>query len=511
MSGFAQAVQAVPTPRAHAVPVLQRKCACEGSSHRCEGCRETAGSADAPEAMPQAAREDAELARRAPASHDFRRIDVHAPGNRALVVGDSDDPAEREADRVADAIVDRAAAPRLESRSGSGLVQRQPAPAVNDETGFDDELEVDEEEELDDEEDLADEVEEDVHDPSGQPKLEPGASRTRSQHRVVLPQDGGEALPAGLRGEMEAGFGRDFSAVRVHTDAAAASAARSLDARAFTVGRHIYFGSGAEGGGTSDGRRLLAHELTHVVQQAHGGAFPLVRRKGPRKGGAKKGAKKKKSASKKKATKPPCAKGSCDGTGCVGSKASAVRSPFCGNESCDPSGPSDKQNFIRHLDVNLKTQMVVAELGTAKSASSSVGPFLSSPHPSLTPKGRHLIGLKCTGCHTNQKAEGMGFYAGFHNGLQIGFHNSQRVAKGTFSHGCVRVPCTRAKWIRDNSWSGTTTVCVHTGDNCDRKVLGIPGSGEKKQKKPGRRASAPDAGGETQVALAAGEDESSEV
>jgi hypothetical protein len=59
----------------------------------------------------------------------------------------------------------------------------------------------------------------------------------------------------------------DFSSVRVHTDARAAASARALDARAYTVGPHIVFDSGEYAPGTSAGSRLLAHELSHAVQQ----------------------------------------------------------------------------------------------------------------------------------------------------------------------------------------------------------------------------------------------------
>ncbi len=72
---------------------------------------------------------------------------------------------------------------------------------------------------------------------------------------------------------MEPRFGRDFSAVRVHSGAAAERSAREMDAHAYTVGGHIVFGPGRLAPGTEEGRRLLAHELTHVAQQS-GAAGP---------------------------------------------------------------------------------------------------------------------------------------------------------------------------------------------------------------------------------------------
>jgi len=70
---------------------------------------------------------------------------------------------------------------------------------------------------------------------------------------------------------MEPRFGHDFSRVRVHTDGAAANAARAVRARAYTIGQDIVFGSGEYAPATTEGQRLLAHELTHVVQQNAGG------------------------------------------------------------------------------------------------------------------------------------------------------------------------------------------------------------------------------------------------
>ncbi len=75
---------------------------------------------------------------------------------------------------------------------------------------------------------------------------------------------------------MEARFGRDFSGVRVHTDAAAAQSARDVSARAYTVGDKIVFAPGEFSPDSVDGRRLLAHELAHVVQQ--GRAAPSLQR-----------------------------------------------------------------------------------------------------------------------------------------------------------------------------------------------------------------------------------------
>ena len=78
-------------------------------------------------------------------------------------------------------------------------------------------------------------------------------------------------MPAGVSDYFGSSLGYDLSPVRVHTDGAAAQAAESIGARAFTHGHHIVFAAGEYEPEDSSGRRLLAHELTHVVQQSTGG------------------------------------------------------------------------------------------------------------------------------------------------------------------------------------------------------------------------------------------------
>ncbi len=83
-------------------------------------------------------------------------------------------------------------------------------------------------------------------------------------------QGGGQPLPGPTRSFFEPRIGADFSKVRVHNDTRAASVARSINARAFTLGHNVVFGTGEYAPGTSSGRKLFAHELTHVVQQNEG-------------------------------------------------------------------------------------------------------------------------------------------------------------------------------------------------------------------------------------------------
>jgi hypothetical protein len=85
--------------------------------------------------------------------------------------------------------------------------------------------------------------------------------------RVNALQSGGEPLSKQTREFFEPRFGQDFGDVRVHAGAMAADSARAVSARAYTIGRDVVFGSREYSPQTHDGRRLLAHELTHVVQQ----------------------------------------------------------------------------------------------------------------------------------------------------------------------------------------------------------------------------------------------------
>ena len=87
------------------------------------------------------------------------------------------------------------------------------------------------------------------------------------QNRVSALQGGGQSLPQPEQAFFESRFGADFSHVRIHENSQAADTARAINARAFTVGRNIAFAAGQYQPKTMEGRSLLAHELTHVIQQ----------------------------------------------------------------------------------------------------------------------------------------------------------------------------------------------------------------------------------------------------
>ena len=108
---------------------------------------------------------------------------------------------------------------------------------------------------------------------AGQDNGRTPGSITEIDARIQHLRGGGQPLPEQVLGFFEPRFGHRFDHVRIHTDARAVGAARALNAQAFTVGSDIVFGSGRFAPETLPGRRLLAHELTHVAQQE-----PLERR-----------------------------------------------------------------------------------------------------------------------------------------------------------------------------------------------------------------------------------------
>jgi hypothetical protein len=88
--------------------------------------------------------------------------------------------------------------------------------------------------------------------------------------RIMARKGAGQSMDPDSRTGMEQYFGRDFSRVRVHTDSFAGQTARDLKAEAFTIGHDVFFNSGRYNPSTRQGKQLIAHELTHVVQQTSG-------------------------------------------------------------------------------------------------------------------------------------------------------------------------------------------------------------------------------------------------
>jgi hypothetical protein len=180
-----------------------------------------------------------------------------------LLVGAADDPYEQEADRVASEAMQR-------SEPSIPDIQRQPAPEEEDEekiiqtkplassiTPVVQRQQVDED---DEEETLVQR-----RSAAGVATVGPGVERS-----IEGTRSSGQRLPDQLRARMEPAFGADFSGVRVHADGESDRLNRSLGARAFTTGRDVFFRQGDYNPNSRMGQELIAHELTHVVQQGGG-------------------------------------------------------------------------------------------------------------------------------------------------------------------------------------------------------------------------------------------------
>jgi hypothetical protein len=201
--------------------LLQRTCACgrtHGIDSACEACRSS-------------------------------RLTGVQPG---LLINQAGDRHEHEANRIAEQLTQTAVPPVQRQPSSSEDQDATPriappavriTPAVQRET-------------------IAGEDEDEV-------AVRPAAAVSASIEAAVqrVRQGEGRPLDPTTRAFMEPRFGHDFGDVRVHADAAAAAVARAVNARAFTVGRHLVFGAGQHAPDTPQGLRLLAHELTHTVQQ----------------------------------------------------------------------------------------------------------------------------------------------------------------------------------------------------------------------------------------------------
>jgi hypothetical protein len=184
------------------------------------------------------------------------------PLMRKPTVGHPDDPHERAADAVADAVMSGGSLGGSRLSAASGVVQRKCEACTNEDEHPHGGASVNP---------LS---EEDVTSIGGgplirrQPSGAPAMPDERSVAEAVrLVETGGTPLPVGVRSEMSGALRHRFDDVRIYTDERAGRAAQAVGARAFTIGNRIAFGPGGYAPETSTGRRLLAHELAHVVQQ----------------------------------------------------------------------------------------------------------------------------------------------------------------------------------------------------------------------------------------------------
>jgi type II secretory pathway pseudopilin PulG len=208
------------------------------------------------------------------------------------------------------------------------------------------------------------------------------------------------------RAFYESRFDHDFTQVRLHTDERAAESARGLNARAFTLGKDVTFGEGQYAPGTLDGRRLLAHELTHVVQQRNAGL-----------------------------------------------SAQTIQSKNV-----------QKNNYIKDIYVNLTSQTVNWKYDDGTESDTyecSTGTGLcksdcSSPNTSgsaCTPVGSFKVCSRTTHAHYK-------YWIGFDCARAIAFHYHSDVDGCPWSHGCVRLHLEAVKLIYQGARKDYTMVHV---------------------------------------------------
>jgi hypothetical protein len=153
-----------------------------------------------------------------------------------MTVGSSNDKFEKEADHVASFVVEKINAPEISRKDGL------------------------EEEET---------IQAKFNNVSIQRKStdEGGEVTTDFETEVNNSKSGGKSLDNGLQSSMSHAMGSDFSSVKIHTDSNADKLSRSIQAKAFTTGQDLFFSKGAYNPQSKSGQELIAHELTHVVQQ----------------------------------------------------------------------------------------------------------------------------------------------------------------------------------------------------------------------------------------------------
>jgi hypothetical protein len=168
-----------------------------------------------------------------------------------LAISQPNDPAEVEADRVAEQVM-RMSAPTVQRQCAACASGGQSCPACEDEAPVA---------------------------VSRKAEGDTGGEAPSSVHSALSSPS--EPLSPLVRGFFEPRFGQDFGRVRVHTDGEAQQSAREINASAYTVGSHVVFGADRYAPSSTENRRLLAHELTHVVQQSGADGFGRGRPNAP--------------------------------------------------------------------------------------------------------------------------------------------------------------------------------------------------------------------------------------
>ena len=174
---------------------------------------------------------------------NFEQQSSALPLQAKLTIGQPEDQYEQEADRVATQVVEQIHAPAIAQSNQGQSVQRQEEKPEGLQT---------------------------------KPILQRrevsagGEASTELESAINNEKGSGQPIEASLQESMGQAMGADFSQVRVHTDAQSDQLNQSIQAKAFTAGQDVFFRQGAYEPGSRGGQELIAHELTHVVQQSRG-------------------------------------------------------------------------------------------------------------------------------------------------------------------------------------------------------------------------------------------------
>ena len=287
---------------------------------------------------------------------------------------------------------------------------------------------------------------------------------------------GGQPLDAAARADMEPRFGRDFSRVRIHTDPRAADSARAVSALAYTLGDHIVFGRSQYAPGTGAGRQLLAHELTHVVQQGGTAGDAMLKPEvGPADG-----------PHEREADRIAASIGSAIAPRISAAAPRLMRRwdpPERGDCPANPDG-----RWLQRVVVDQEKAQSVTLYWSDSTIESSICSTGKGQCCTDTPEGVNssVAESKRSGTNCTPITEGAGlpitdrirdngwkFWNTFHAARAIALHQHHTVTGTPLSHGCVRLPLETARTIFCGERQNKTMVEVRgfARPDCDEPEL----------------------------------------
>jgi uncharacterized protein DUF4157 len=373
-----------------------------------------------------------------------------------LSVNQPGDSYEREADSVANAVVNKSAGKQAVHQNNISSIQRLATTPEEEKVSTNDgRMERDKEKpyqlqaKSNDEEKMKDEENAKKSMPV-QKKQDGGTATASSQisSKIESSAGRGNRLPSKTLHEMNSSFGADFNNVRIHNDTESSTMNKELQAHAFTHGNDIYFNSGKYNPENSDGKFLLAHELTHVLQQNAG-------------------IRKKHAPSKPEIiTKAPGFDGTTDGTYIA---SISVSININGKSEINLTWANAEVSQAKNPDFVLPTGPFKTSPGAGqcnRDCSDTVQSNLTDSN--CTPAGNFLVEGFAPRLSDDGRATSVTFYK---QSRGIAFHYYTEVPEDPQSHGCTRMEKTEhgADWIRNNSIKGVTAVNVTATGNADTR------------------------------------------